>query len=520
MDAHATFSISLTQSDSLLDSLVTAAPTPERAIPPCQAKQLLPRQRQELAIQVLAGTTPVSELARQHDVSRKFLYHQAHTAEQALNQAFAPPPPNDDVLFYLPVTRSWLRQLVLALVLIGHCSYRGVVELFNDLLDTSISVGTVHNIVRSAVTQAQRCNRQYDLSPIKIGLHDEIFQASAPVLVGVDAASTFCYLLSLEQHRDADTWGVRLLELTDRGFAPEATVADGGTGLRAGQKLALPEVPCGGDVFHLVHGGQALLRFLEHRAYKALAACATRPRKRSEPSQPDPSHADTERERQAAQATCDAAIRLYDEFALLLDWLRRDILAVGGPCAAERGALYDFVLAELKARIPLCPHRLQPFYSTLKNQRDDFLAFARRLDDGLSLLAEEFQVAPALLRRMLLTLARDDRDPRRWSEESDLRHILRGRYWEVSEAIAALGSKTVRASSLVENLNSRLRNYFFLRRHLGADYLDLLQFFLNHRRLVRSDRPERVGKSPAELLTRQAHPHWLYLLGYERFARN
>ena len=35
-------------------------------------------------------------------------------------------------------------------------------------------------------------------------------------------------------------------------------------------------------------------------------------------------------------------------------------------------------------------------------------------------------------------------------------------------------------------------------RHL--DYLALLQFFLNHRRFLRSERPERVGKSPAELL--------------------
>jgi hypothetical protein len=40
---------------------------------------------------------------------------------------------------------------------------------------------------------------------------------------------------------------------------------------------------------------------------------------------------------------------------------------------------------------------------------------------------------------------------------------------------------TVRACSLVENLNSRLRSYFFLRRHLGSDYSALLRFFLNHR---------------------------------------
>jgi hypothetical protein len=77
----------------------------------------------------------------------------------------------------------------------------------------------------------------------------------------------------------------------------------------------------------------------------------------------------------------------------------------------------------------------------------------------------------------------------------------------------------VRASSLVENLNSRLRSYFFLRRQLGSEYLTLLQFVLNHRRLERSDRAERVGKTPAELMTGQSHPHWLEMLGYTRFVR-
>ena len=117
-------------------------------------------------------------------------------------------------------------------------------------------------------------------------------------------------------------------------------------------------------------------------------------------------------------------------------------------------------------------------------------------------------------------MSRDDRDPRRWAEEQPLRAALRGRFFEVCEAVAALGTKTIRASSLAENLNSRLRNYFFLRRHLGADYLSLLKFFLDHRRLERSDRPERVGRSPAELLTGQSHPHWLHLLGYTRFSRS
>jgi hypothetical protein len=30
-----------------------------------------------------------------------------------------------------------------------------------------------------------------------VGLHDEIFQGATPVLAGVDARSTYCYLITL-----------------------------------------------------------------------------------------------------------------------------------------------------------------------------------------------------------------------------------------------------------------------------------------------------------------------------------
>ena len=116
------------------------------------------------------------------------------------------------------------------------------------------------------------------------------------------------------------------------------------------------------------------------------------------------------------------------------------------------------------------------------------------------------------------TLALDS--PKRWHGDAPLHRILGQRYFPLSQALDQLRRRTVRASALVENLNSRLRSYFFLRRHLGNDYLALLQFFLNHRRYLRSECRERVGKSPAELLNGQSHRHWLELLGYTRFSRN
>lgn len=61
------------------------------------------------------------------------------------------------------------------------------------------------------------------------------------------------------------------------------------------------------------------------------------------------------------------------------------------------------------------------------------------------------------------------RDSRRWPQEAALRQQLRGRFFALSEVVAAVARSTVRASSVVENLNSRLRNYCFLRRQLGPD---------------------------------------------------
>jgi hypothetical protein len=517
MDAQATFSCSFTQSD--------LGPVAEPlCLPHWPAQRLLPQQRQDLAVQVLAGAQGVSDLAREHEVSRKFLYQQADTAREALSQAFHPQPKDADVLFYLPVTKAWLRQLVLALVLVCHAPYRAVVELFRDLLDWRIALGSVHNIVRSAVEPARAISGRVDLAGVHDGALDEIFQAQKPVLVGVDTDSTYCFLLSLEQHRDADTWGVHLLDLVAQGFQPQGTVADAGTGLRAGIAEALPHVPCQGDVFHILTDLKKVVSFLENRAYGAIETTEQCERRRDRLRRPtkrrraQSAHGPAQRLRRARIASADA-VALAEDVALLVGWLRHDILTVAGPCYTQRCDLYDFVVAELKARAWKCPHRLEPICVALENQRDDLLVFARRLDEDLEQLGQELQVSAELARCVLKTQSRDERDPRRWAEEAALRKELGGRFHAVQFAVAAVAEETVRASSLVENLNSRLRSYFFLRRHLGPDYLALLQFYLNHRRLERSDRPHRQGKTPAELLTGQPHPHWLEMLGYTLFRR-
>jgi hypothetical protein len=495
----------------------------QQAIPHgCAAKFLPPSQRLQIALQAVAGTVSVTDLASDFEVSRKFVYQQKARATAALTEAFAPQAADDTVLFYLPVTKRWLCQFVLALVLIGHSPLRGVVEILRDVFDYTMSLGTVFNIVHSAVAAARERNQAQDLRLVQVGGHDEIFQTDRPVLVGVDLHSTYCYLLSVEEHRDADTWGVHLLELQARGLDPDCFVADAGKGLRAAHAEVFGEKPCRSDIFHVQSEVGEVATKLENRAYEVMNTCADLARKIARAKQQGRrADASWVNRGKAARKKQDQAIALADAVALLSRWLRADILALAGPPHAERLALYDFVCAELEARVPQARHLLGPLVTYLRGQRDQVLAFAAQLDRDFAELAAAFAVPAQLVRNFFALHTLDLESPLRWRRDAEFRRLLGGRcYLLLSKAVDDLCQRTVRASSLVENLNSRLRSYFFLRRHLGNAYLTLLQFFLNHRRYPRSDRPERANRSPAELLTGQEHPHWLELLGYSRFSRS
>src|SRR5919202_3565089 len=236
------------------------------------AARLLPgSDRKDLAIQALAGSETVSDLAARHGVSRKFVHRQTHKTRAAIDDAFSSATPDEAVLFELAVTKSWLRQVIVALPLICRSSYRGVVEFLRDLLGLPVSLGHVHDVLQAATRQASMVNDEPDLSGIRVGLHDEIFQGATPVLAGVDARSTYCYLLVAEQRRDADTWGVHLLDAAAQGLRPDYTIADAGQGLRAGQQAAWGDTPCHGDVFHIQRRCEGLAKTLSRLATGAMS---------------------------------------------------------------------------------------------------------------------------------------------------------------------------------------------------------------------------------------------------------
>ena len=149
----------------------------------------------------------------------------------------------------------------------------------------------------------------------------------------------------------------------------------------------------------------------------------------------------------------------------------------------------------------------------LQNQRDNLLAFAGVLDGKMTTIARVHELSESLVREACVLHRLPTASSAYWQGWNRLRAKTGCKFHALFGAVSQVMAQTPRSSSLVENLNSRLRNYFTLRRHLGDSYLSLLQFFLNHRRFMRSRRTERNGKSPRELMTGQGHPHWLTLLG-------
>jgi hypothetical protein len=490
----------------------------------CAAHALHSIQRQELALEAIGNKTSVTQIASCHRVSRKFVYQQKEIALEGIAEAFTSPSSEDSaVLFHLPITKEWIKQLSLGLILICHSSYQGVVELFRDLFDYDISKGHVHNIVYGALAQAMHINQQQDLSQIKVGAHDEIYQANNPVLVGCDAHSTYCYLLSLEEHCDANAWGVHLLDLQEKqGLKPDHTIADGGRMVRSGQTEAWPDIPCHGDIFHALKPFSDLLLYLDNRAMDSLKMIEEIKHQLNHPwgkTKKEEKRKELFEKLVVTTEISEKALRLLEDLTTLYKWVQKDILCLTGPSYNDRIALLDFVVNELQLRESANPHRIGPVRKYLQINRDNLLAFVPLLDKRFNEIAVQHKIPLEEVVAVYQLAATPASCQRHWEKYANLYQRLKSKFYRVKEEVDQLLNNVVRASSVVENLNSRLRNYFSLRRHLGKDYLEILRFFLNHRRFMRSEREERVGKSPTELMSGKSHSHWLEMLGFSLFKQ-
>lgn len=483
---------------------VSPVPAVSQEPQPAAARRLGPSQRQELVQQCLAGTS-ARHVAQQAGVSRKFVGVLKQQAQDALDRAFARPEAQEQVLCHLPITKQWLRRFVVGAALIGHASDRDIQEFFPALLgQPAPSLGAIHNILREAAAQARSINEQEDLSTIRVAALDELFQSTRPILVGMDLHSTYCFLMQAAEQRDADTWGYHLLELSQqRHLHLERTIADGGRAIRAAQAQVWPEVPCNGDVFHALRQFREVVQYAENQAVAAQRQVEELARRRK------PVHWKT---RHAAQQAAAWKFDQAENLAILYQWLADDVLALAGPPLEVRRELYDFIVDELQKLPGPASRRQQLLLGALRHQREALLGFVRALEESLQAIANDLHLPLSQVHQACRLEAMDKQQCHYWQGCEQLYKRLGPRAAVLGAAVRQALADTPRASSLVENLNGRVRNYVYLWRGANQPYLDLVRFYLNHRPYQRSAKPQRVGKSPYQLLSGQQHRFWLDML--------
>lgn len=130
------------------------------------AYTLSAQQKKQVAFKALSNHSSISTLTKENNTSRKFIREQRDKAKTAIDQAFD--SSHDEVMFYLPITQSWIEQCVIALMLLAHASYRNIMLFLKDLFDIDLSLGAIHNLFNQTAKKAQALNAEEDLSHIEV----------------------------------------------------------------------------------------------------------------------------------------------------------------------------------------------------------------------------------------------------------------------------------------------------------------------------------------------------------------
>ena len=456
-----------------------------------------------IGIRALSGER-VDEISAQTGMNRSYIYEQMHNAQAYLNN-MDEAPPRYPVLIMTPELKQ---RLIISMALDCGSSIDGIQRVLESSLGIHVSTGYISGTINEAVRRAQELDRTISLEGISQGANDEIFQCGTPILTGIDPESSYTYLLKEGEDRTAESWQLHIEGCKERGLALETTINDGGTGLNAGIPKAFPGIIIQSDTFHALHGMGKEVNKAER---KAEAAIKTEAGLEKSLQGPRPQQKTMDKLEKIIPETKDA-INTYDILFILFGWLQV-LLGFSGYGTQETMDLIGFTLDEMQkvsAKFPGIIKEANKIRKTLPS----LLTFIDRLEKAFKACAELHGIPVDAFRAMYRQLAYDQKSVEYLEIEYALWDMLKENYGKARGLFSQQLKTVKKASSLVENLNGRIRKYMDVKRVVPTGFFDLMKVYFNLRRYKRSRYPERVGKSPLELLTGKPHVDFLDALGY------
>jgi hypothetical protein len=435
----------------------------------------------------------VTELSREHDVSRKFLYELREKAVVSISKALLPHAAGRKANNSLvEINEGFVRRAIAICLSVVPGTVRTVQLLLDLLFDVQRSVGYLSQTAKKIGAEAFEFNQSRSLPILALAEADEIFQGRKPCLTVVDGRSFLVLSLSAQDQRDETTWGCVLLDVQKQGVHLVDVASDGGRGIQAGVKEVSRLIPLRPDLFHLIREAYRVTQRLEKRAYTAIDTVGRARRAKQEQDLP--------KRRQGAPLKvkvdlpqAEAAERQAIEQLDAWEWLFHEIRQAIEPFDREghivsSKQVRQTVTTALELLTTLNNETIQAFTPQLYDKLDELIAPLEWLEQALAPWRERLQ--PDLEAFIIWA----------WKHQKELEitfeQVLPASQQNLVVAFWNALSLFHRSSSLAESLHSWLRPYLQVHRGMPKWLLPLLQSVWNHHVFQRG---KRQGKSPMEL---------------------
>lgn len=459
--------------------------------------------RIQIAVQAFSGMGiygEITRIANEHKISRLFVY-------QLLGQLLGLFQPEDKEVVCQQEAQRRLDQHILLLRLEGKCSLEAISQILRELGFAYSSIGYI----------SQRILEFASALPVELPssakivfyLSDETFANGQPILVTVDAKSLAILRIELATSRDAETWQAHWQELTALGYTDNKyVVSDLGKGIVKGCGLmGLTHHP---DLFHLLQGIAIFISRFEKQAYAAIGEEAARLKVFE-----NAKSARVLREKLAlyeqAQFEAATAIALFDDFDYLWQQLKTsfELFDRQGNFKDPAANLADLLaIIELMKKLN-CENltkELISFEKALVAYWDYFYRAKDIYQEMVNNYGSELVTLVALAWQYLRQATNSKNYQVKQYLTGEAQHYLDWAesissiaFAEIKAKIFAAFNANIRASSLVENINSALRKLLDnCRGQVTQAFLNLFAYVHNHRPFLRG---ARKGSAPIEILT-------------------
>lgn len=378
-------------------------------------------------------------------------------------------------------------------------SLRDIALLVTCAFGKTISHTQISRILTTFEEKAENLMKLFSVG-IETGALDEIFFRRNPILVIVEALSHAIVAIEKKASRSGEDW----VSVIEKLPFLNTSVNDKGSGILSG--LEAKKIPYQVDVFHILQEAQKAFRKLERKTYAFITQIDDLKQKLSR-LRPYRSNRGKKmalmRKCRETEEVFNQAAGVYD----LVEWILKEIRISFGWFQPSGRLNTSGVLRTNLGILSSWLEELSPgmFHAFIRYVNSPSVAtFLDRLHEKLSAIdtANPWGLPHETIVEHVgrLYLAAESKNPMLRVKQILLERVLG--QWEgyenVKEKIMSAFETTHRSSASVENVNTRLRLYEQVKKHVDQCFLNLAAVY--HNLAPFKDGAKREGKSPAELL--------------------